>query len=77
MRNKFYIKYIRNYIAIVGVSILLLIPIYISIYREAEERISDSAYNNLNEIISSMDRYLERISVSADVFHENEYMRSS
>jgi len=75
MKNKFYTNHIGIYMAIVGFSILLLVPIYISIYRGAEERISANTYNNLKESISKMDAYLENVSVSVDIFYENEYVR--
>lgn len=75
MKSKYYTKYIRNYIGIVGLSILLVVPIYISIYREAEERISSTTYNELEENVNSMEVYLEKIGISADVFRKNEYVR--
>lgn len=74
MNKSLFWKYIRNYFAILGISLLLLTPVYISIYRSAEERVLKEAYNSLWENVNNLDDHVLKTSIMADLLSKDEYV---
>ena len=74
MNKKLFFKYIRNYFSVLGISLLLLIPVYMDIYRGAEERVLNNAYSSLEKNVDDLDAHINKMSIMAEVLSSNEYV---
>lgn len=71
MSTNLIIKYIRMYLGILGGFLLLMIPVYITVYQETEELILTERYSNLKQEVIYQDERISKMSGVMELVAEN------
>lgn len=75
MYSKLFLKYMRNYLGLLGFSLLLLIPVYFTIYQGTKERILNEAYSNLEKGADDLNAHIDKMLIMTDLLYDNEHVR--
>ena len=76
MREGLFVKYIKTYLFILGGSLLLLIPVYIAIYKGTEELVLTESYNSLKQDVTYLDNQINKMNIITDLLRSNEQVRN-
>ena len=71
MNSKLLKKYIRNYLGGLSILLVLLAPIYLSVYMETKERILAQKKNQLEREISNLDNHITKMQFVAETLRSN------
>ena len=63
MNTKLFIKYVRNYLCVLGITLVLLVPIYITVYQATKELVLAEAYSELEHNVTKIDDYIDKMVV--------------
>lgn len=72
--KKLFGKYIRNYIGVMGLVTILLIPVYWTVYSSTRNTIISTAEGKLETVMKELDGRLARMKGFTDVVREDEYI---
>ena len=75
MKLKLFIKYIRKYLGVLGISLILLVPVYIAIYQGTEQLIMTKTYNNLEQNVVDLDNQINKMNIITELLRCNEYAK--
>lgn len=59
MGSKLFMKYIRKYLGALGISLILLVPVYIAIYQGTEKLIITETYSKLEQNVADLDNQIQ------------------
>ena len=74
INKELFLKYVRNYILVVLLITILLLPVYYTIYASAKDIIIGNAQGNLDLVTEELDDRISRMQGFTDVVRDNEYV---
>lgn len=75
MGSKLFAKYIRKYMGTLGVSLILLVPVYIAIYQGTEKLIITETYNKLEQNVVDLDNQISKMNIITELLRNDEYAK--
>lgn len=75
MNQKLLLKYIRNYLGVLGIFCLLMVPIYFTMYRESRESVLNVTEEQLNREAADLDNRINKMRIITDILRNNEHVR--
>ena len=71
MDSKLFLKYIRNYLGTLGILLILMIPVYMTIYQGTKEQILSNTYNKLEQGVMDLDSRIIKMRLITDVLRSD------
>ncbi len=75
MGSKLFMKYIRKYLGVLGISLILLVPVYIAIYQGTEKLIITETYSKLEQNVADLDNQISKMNIIAELLRSDEYAK--
>ncbi len=75
MNTKLLTRYVKNYFIIITVLLIILIPVYMTIYRKTEEQFSQKTQSQLLERVTEVEEQIDNISIMLSLLSDNEYVK--
>ena len=75
MGSKLFMKYIRKYLGALGISLILLVPVYIAIYQGTEKLIITETYSKLEQNVADLDNQISKMNIITELLRSDEYVK--